>query len=198
MSGCGPIQRYKAEQRQEEFQQQQANQREINKQRIAAMQQEAISCKNRREAGEFKLFVESSKCINEALEKGFTDINYPYMDLVSLLNATRLVVAEKIDHREVTEAQGLAEIAEKGVWLTDQEQKRDAQKQALFVHQQGVAVQQQAVQNQQSAQEQAGWGALTQLGLGVTAASLPRRGQAVGPAPTYHCTPAGRNSYDCQ
>jgi hypothetical protein len=87
---------------------------------------EAADCDERRKDGAFKTYVEAALCANDALRRGLSDIHYPYMDLANSLAATRRRVAEQIDEREITEAEGDVRIADKISALISEESRRNA------------------------------------------------------------------------
>lgn len=61
-------------------------------------------CKAKRLAGELKSFVQSAECSNPRIIAAFSKAGYRYMDLVSLMTAKRAQVAERLDRKQITEA----------------------------------------------------------------------------------------------
>jgi hypothetical protein len=61
-------------------------------------------CKSRRLSGELKSFVQSAQCSNPRIIQAFSKANYRYMDLVMLMAAKRLQIAEQLDRNQMTEA----------------------------------------------------------------------------------------------
>ncbi|MGO8867046.1 MAG: hypothetical protein ACLQME_11150, partial [Alphaproteobacteria bacterium] len=66
--------------------------------------------------GELKSFAESANCSNSMIVLAYGWLNYPYMDLVRSIAASRLAVSERVDEGKLsgTEAQTLmAELGKK-------------------------------------------------------------------------------------
>ena len=60
--------------------------------------------------------------------RAFSAANYRYMDLISLFTAKRAVLAEKLDHNELTEVQAQAENTKIFSEIAEAEKRRDAGK----------------------------------------------------------------------
>jgi hypothetical protein len=71
----------------------------------------AEECKNRRIAGALRTHVDSVNCSNPRIRTAWVAADYPFMDLIDQILAHRLVVAERIDRGEMTEAEGQADEA---------------------------------------------------------------------------------------
>lgn len=61
----------------------------------------AEHCLTGRDTGR-QSYVAAAACSNQATLKAFHDIGYRYMDLVVKVNTERLVLADKVDRREIT------------------------------------------------------------------------------------------------
>ncbi len=81
-------------------------------------------CRNKRLNGELKTYVDSAKCSNPRILAAYEKANYPYMDLVSLFITKRMEVSEKIDSKQLTEAEGNLQIAKLLMQISDLERKR--------------------------------------------------------------------------
>jgi hypothetical protein len=84
-----------------------------------------LECKNKRISGELKTYVASAQCSNPQITEAFRRAGYRYMDLVGILTAKRLEIAEKIDNHKITEAQGTLEYAEYASHVSDEERHRN-------------------------------------------------------------------------
>ncbi len=85
----------------------------------------AGECRTRRLAGELPGHVASAQCSNDGMRQAIAGGGYPYMDLVNVYLARRLVVAERVDAGEISESQGNAEIAEVYAAMSQQSIDRD-------------------------------------------------------------------------
>lgn len=83
-------------------------------------------CMQKRLSGKLSTHADEAKCSNGNIEAVFSSANYMYMDLQKLVNAKRLEIAEKVDSRELTEAQGELELAEFKVHVNEMAMRRDA------------------------------------------------------------------------
>ena len=66
-------------------------------------------CRARRLSGELRTFAASVQCSNARIVQAFSVANYRYMYLIDMLAAKRLQIAQRIDRKEITEAQGQLE-----------------------------------------------------------------------------------------
>jgi hypothetical protein len=80
----------------------------------AEMQNVIARCRNKRLNGELKSFAESANCSNSMIVLAYGWLNYPYMDLVQALAASRLAVSERVDAGRLTEAEAQTQMAELG------------------------------------------------------------------------------------
>jgi hypothetical protein len=86
----------------------------------------AISeCRARRLSGELKTYVASAHCANPRIMQAYGAANYRYMDLIALLTAKRLEVAEKLDRHQLTEIQAQAENTKVFTEIVEAERRRD-------------------------------------------------------------------------
>jgi hypothetical protein len=109
----------------------------------------AEDCKQKRLSGELKTYVESVQCSNPALISSYRNAGYPYMDLIELLAASRLVGAERIDKHEMTEAELQLQMAELNSRVTAEAQRRtlammNANSQSMAAHAQAQSAQAQS------------------------------------------------------
>jgi hypothetical protein len=61
-------------------------------------------CKSKRLSGELKSFVQSAQCSNPRIVAAFKKASYRYLDLVTLMTAKRLQIAQRLDRNEMSEA----------------------------------------------------------------------------------------------
>jgi hypothetical protein len=85
--------------------------------------QAKVDCRARDAAGEFKTRVQFAKCVNEA-EQRFMGPSVPG-DLLAIRIATRTVLFEKLDRKEITQAQAELEFAQMQSQLSNEEQQRN-------------------------------------------------------------------------
>jgi hypothetical protein len=82
-------------------------------------------CINKRLSGELRSHVASAQCSNPRIIETFQRVGYRYMDLIFLMTAKRLELAEMIDQGKLTEAQGQLEFARLMTEISDRERQRD-------------------------------------------------------------------------
>lgn len=145
LTGCVPM--MQAAQRQKQIEVQQAQQQR-NNDRMQQAVAEAAACVQKRKDHIFKTYAESSDCVNDATERGFRETGYPYMDLITALNARRSQLAAEVDKKKITEEDFKAAMAEKMSEITSEELKRNSQLASA------AAAQQQANAAQRAAQAQ--------------------------------------------
>lgn len=99
--------------------------------RIRAGAEEALrasnECQAKRLTGELPTYAASVRCSNPTFISAMQQAGYPYMDLIHLLAAARLAGAEKIDRRELTEAELQRQYTELASRVTAEEQRRNIQ-----------------------------------------------------------------------
>jgi hypothetical protein len=83
-----------------------------------------LECRDRRLNKEFKTYRQSAECSNPKILTAYEGSNYPFMDLVHVLLAARLVAAENLDAGAVTEAQAQQQAAELERRLMAEDQRR--------------------------------------------------------------------------
>jgi hypothetical protein len=94
------------------------------RERMAAAKAEMAACVEKRKAGIFRTHVESATCVNDAQQRAFSDIGYPYMDLVSSLSAARLRIAAQVDAGQITEAEAQARMMDAVAQVQNEERRR--------------------------------------------------------------------------
>jgi hypothetical protein len=124
LTGCVPM--MQAAQRQKQIEAQQAQQQR-NNDRTQQAAAEANACVQKRKDHIFKTYAESADCVSDAVERGFRETNYPYMDLIVALNARRSQLAAEMDKKKITEEDFKAGMAEKMSEITSEELKRNSQ-----------------------------------------------------------------------
>jgi hypothetical protein len=70
-------------------------------------QAQAIStvCHEKRLSGQLRGFADAARCSNDRMRQIWADAVFPYMDLVDLMAADRLAVAERMDKGELSIAE---------------------------------------------------------------------------------------------
>ena len=66
-------------------------------------------------------------CFNDAVMEAYTEANYPYMDIVNEVNAKRAEIAERVEAKKITNAQGQLELAEYANDKTETIRQREAE-----------------------------------------------------------------------
>ncbi|MBV9200202.1 MAG: hypothetical protein JOY83_10810 [Alphaproteobacteria bacterium] len=84
-----------------------------------------LECKNKRLTGELATHVASVQCSNPRIIDAYERAGYPYMDLIRLMTAKRLEVAEKQDRGQLTEGQAELEVAEAASRITGEQRSRN-------------------------------------------------------------------------
>jgi hypothetical protein len=72
-------------------------------------------------------FNESSQCINAAYDQAFTDVGYPWMDLIHEMHATRAALAAQLDAEKITKEYFEAKLKAKQAALIAEEIQRREQ-----------------------------------------------------------------------
>jgi hypothetical protein len=86
---------------------------------------DVAKCQDRRSAGEFATHREAAQCINEAVRRGMSSTDYPYRDLVELVNAYRIACAQKMDAGELTEDSCVTRMGELKKRVLSEETRRN-------------------------------------------------------------------------
>jgi hypothetical protein len=81
-------------------------------------------CREKRIRKELKTYRESVECSNPTILAAWQGADYPFMDLVSLYTAARLVGAERIDKGTITEAEFELQLAELRSRLAAEDERR--------------------------------------------------------------------------
>jgi hypothetical protein len=81
-------------------------------------------CQESRLRGEIKTHKESVECSNPKIFAAWQQAQYPYMDLVQLQLSARLVGAENLDKKKITEAEFQLQLAELQTRIAAEEQRR--------------------------------------------------------------------------
>jgi hypothetical protein len=83
-------------------------------------------CRAKRLNGELKSYVASVRCSTPRIVQAFSAARYRYIDLIAVLNSGRLKVAERLDRREITEAQAQSDNTRLFSAIVEAERQRDA------------------------------------------------------------------------
>jgi predicted lipid-binding transport protein (Tim44 family) len=89
---------------------------------VAAM----TECRNKRIDGTPKTFVASAQCANPRILQAFSKANYRYMDLIAAFNAKRLQISERVDRKQLTEADAQIETQTLFASIVEAEKQRDS------------------------------------------------------------------------
>lgn len=117
-------------------------QQQKNTDRMQKATAEFRVCLQKRKDHVFKTYAESSACANDALERGFREAGYPWMDLILSLDAKRSQLASEVDKKIITEEDMNAGLAEKYSEITSEELHRKAQLASVTAQQdQAIATQ---------------------------------------------------------
>jgi len=83
-------------------------------------------CRNKRIDGTLKTFVASAQCANPRIVQAFSNANYRYMDLIAAFNAKRLEISERVDRKQIAEADAQVEIQRLFASIVEVEKQRDS------------------------------------------------------------------------
>jgi hypothetical protein len=103
-------------------------------------QAKAISaeCHEKRLSGQLKGFADAARCSNTRMRQIWADAGFPYMDLVELMAADRLAIAERMDKGELYVAEANVKMAKLGVRVISEAQRRDAEARQTAIQAQQV------------------------------------------------------------
>ena len=82
-------------------------------------------CNDRRLRKEIKGYKAAAECTSSKILDVYRERHYPYMDLIGVLEAARVVGAEKVDQGKISEAEYKFQLAELKSRLNSEAQKRD-------------------------------------------------------------------------
>jgi hypothetical protein len=108
-------------------------------------------CKAKRLRGELKTYKASVECSNPKVFAAYKAAGDPNLDLLNILLAARLVGAENVDKKRVTEAEYQLQLAELNSRLEEERRRRNFANADLQMKQVQVATQAQAAQVQSAA-----------------------------------------------
>jgi len=83
-------------------------------------------CRNKRIDSKLKTFVASAQCSNPRIVQAFSNANYRYMDLIAAFNAQRLQISERVDRKQITEADAQVETQQLFANIVEAEKQRDS------------------------------------------------------------------------
>ncbi len=83
-------------------------------------------CRNKRIDGTLKTFVASAQCANPRIVQAYSKANYRYMDLIAALNAKRIQISERVDRKQLTEADAQVENQKLFASIVEVEKQRDS------------------------------------------------------------------------
>lgn len=89
-----------------------------------------LECRALKLQGKLTTWVEAVHCGNEPMRRMIQDSGYPHMDLVNLLLANRVLLAERMDAGQLTEAEATVQLAELLTRIAKEEQARATEEQA--------------------------------------------------------------------
>lgn len=155
----------------------------------AAAQAQAASaeCESKRLAGELKTHVEEVNCANPRIRAAWTGANYPFMDLIDQILAHRLLVAEQLDHKKLTEGEAQVELTAFISKMVEEGQRRALAAQEVSSRVRAEAATAQAAGAVANAAEAQAEAARVNAWAGLAAAAS----QASNPRPAITCTTFG-------
>jgi hypothetical protein len=107
------------------------------------------ACRHRRETGELKTRVETVKCSEATVTDAYEAAGYPYMDLIQLAYAARMVCAERVDNGTWTEAEARLQWSQYIAQINSEERRRlNEEDQMRMAHAQ-LSMQQEAERRRQ-------------------------------------------------
>jgi hypothetical protein len=83
-------------------------------------------CRNKRIDGTLQTFVASAQCANPRILQAFSNANYRYMDLITAFNAQRLQISERVDRKQLSEADAQVETQKLFASIVEAEKQRDS------------------------------------------------------------------------
>lgn len=83
-----------------------------------------LDCRAQKLQGKLATWVEAVNCGNDRMRQVMQASGYPHMDLVNLLLAYRILLAERMDAGQLTDAEATVLLAELGTRITAEEQAR--------------------------------------------------------------------------
>src|SRR4029453_17910649 len=95
-------------------------------------------CHEKRLSGQLRGFADAARCSNDRMRQIWADAGFPYMELVDLMAADRLAVAERMDKGELSIAEANVQMAEFGVRVINEAQRRDAESRQTAIQAQQV------------------------------------------------------------
>jgi predicted lipid-binding transport protein (Tim44 family) len=83
-------------------------------------------CRNKRIDGTLKTFVASAQCANPRIVQAYSKANYRYMDLIAALTTKRIQISERVDRKQLTEADAQVETQKLFASIVEAEKQRDS------------------------------------------------------------------------
>jgi hypothetical protein len=83
-----------------------------------------VACRTKLDTGELKTFTDVAKCREIPVIQAYKDAQYPYMDLIRIVMAAGDAAAERIDRREVSEAEAKLQLSELMTRVAAEERRR--------------------------------------------------------------------------
>ena len=108
-------------------------------------------CDEKRKRGELKSFKAAAECSNPKIHSAWKEAGDPNIDLLNVWLAARLVCAEKVDKKQVTEAEYQLELAELDSRLTNEKRRRSLANVEMQLRATAVVAEAQAAQTQSAA-----------------------------------------------
>jgi hypothetical protein len=82
-------------------------------------------CQQKRFAKEIIGFKAAAECATPKIVAAYQEVKFPHMDLIYVVTAARVVGAEKVDKRQITEAEYRLQLAELASRVTAEAQRRN-------------------------------------------------------------------------
>jgi hypothetical protein len=83
-------------------------------------------CRNMRIDGTLKTFVASAQCANPRIVQAYSKANYRYMDLIAAFTTKRVQISERVDRKQLTEADAQVETQKLFASIVEAEKQRDS------------------------------------------------------------------------
>jgi hypothetical protein len=83
-------------------------------------------CRNRRIDGILNTFVASAQCANPRIVQAYSKANYRYMDLIAAFTTKRVQISERVDRKQITEADAQVETQKLFASIVEAEKQRDS------------------------------------------------------------------------
>lgn len=95
---------------------------------LADLQQKTEDCRQQRVSGSLN-YVQAAECMNNHIAATYSTLGYRHMDLLHVVNAHRVSIAERLDKGEITVPQATQQLAEVSSKATSEANNREVAQQ---------------------------------------------------------------------